>query len=42
MQASEEAVVSALVAAETTVGIDGHRSPGLPNEQLAALFAGDE
>ena len=40
MQATEEAVVSALVAADTTVGIDGHVSPGLPNEQVAALFAG--
>ena len=39
MQATEEAVVSALVAAETTVGVDGRRSPGLPNEQVAALFA---
>ncbi len=42
VQATEEAVVSALVAAETTVGIDGHVSPGLPNEQVAALFAGRE
>jgi L-aminopeptidase/D-esterase-like protein len=40
VQATEEAVVSALVAAETTVGVDGHLSPGLPNEQVAALFAG--
>jgi D-aminopeptidase len=39
VQAAEEAVVCALVAGETTVGIDGHRSPGLPNEQVAALFA---
>ncbi len=40
VQATEEAVVSALVAAETTVGIDGHLSPGMPNDQVAALFAG--
>lgn len=40
VQATEEAVVGALVAGETTVGIDGHRSPGLPNEQVAAVFAG--
>ncbi len=40
VQATEEAVVSALVAAETTVGIDGHRSPGLPSDQVAALFPG--
>jgi len=39
VQSTEEAVVSALVAAETMVGIDGHRSPGLPNDQVAALFA---
>jgi L-aminopeptidase/D-esterase-like protein len=39
VQASEEAVVAALVAGETTVGIDGHRSPGLPSERVAALFA---
>jgi D-aminopeptidase len=39
VQASEEAVIGALVAAETMVGIDGHRSPGMPNEQIAALFS---
>ncbi len=39
VQATEEAVVNALVAAETTVGIDGHRSPALPHEDVSALFA---
>jgi len=38
VQATEEAVVGALVAGETMVGIDGHRSPGLPNDEVAALF----
>jgi D-aminopeptidase len=39
VQATEEAVVNALIAAETMVGADGRRSPGLPGEQVAALFA---
>ncbi|HEY1711944.1 MAG TPA: P1 family peptidase [Solirubrobacteraceae bacterium] len=39
VQATEEAVVNALVGAETMVGIDGHRSPALPHAALAALIA---
>ncbi len=34
VQATEEAVVNALVAADTMVGRDGHRSPGFPREIL--------
>ncbi|MFC6704781.1 P1 family peptidase [Flexivirga alba] len=34
VQATEEAVVNALVAADTMIGRDGHRSPGFPNEIL--------
>lgn len=34
VQATEEAVVNALVAADTMIGRDGHRSPGFPNEVL--------
>lgn len=40
MQASEEAVIGALLAGETMVGIDGRRSSDLPGEQVAAIFAG--
>jgi L-aminopeptidase/D-esterase-like protein len=34
VQATEEAVVNVLVAAETMVGRDGHRSPGFPVDVL--------
>ncbi|WP_281276221.1 P1 family peptidase [Flexivirga caeni] len=34
VQATEEAVVNALVAADTMIGRDGHRSPGFPNDVL--------
>lgn len=34
VQATEEAVVNVLVAADTMIGRDGHRSPGFPNEVL--------
>jgi len=37
VQATEEAVVNSLVAAGEMVGRDGHRSPGLPREQVAGL-----
>jgi D-aminopeptidase len=37
-QATEEAVLNALVAAETMVGRDGHRSPALPTDALAELL----
>ena len=39
VQATEEAVVNALVGAETMVGIDGHRSPALPHDELVALLS---
>jgi D-aminopeptidase len=38
VQATEEAVANALVAAETMNGRDGHRSPGLPRDQVAELM----
>jgi D-aminopeptidase len=38
VQATEEAVANALAAGETMTGRDGHRSPGLPRDQVAALF----
>ena len=34
VQATEEAIVNALVAGETMVGIDGHRVIGLPHDRL--------
>jgi D-aminopeptidase len=36
VEATEEAVVNVLVAAETMVGRDGHRSPGFPESVLRA------
>jgi L-aminopeptidase/D-esterase-like protein len=39
VQATEEAVLNALVAARTMVGRDGHRSPGLPADLLPELLA---
>lgn len=38
VQAVEEAVLNALVANETMIGRDGHRSPGLPRDRLVALL----
>jgi D-aminopeptidase len=38
VQATEEAVFNVLCAAETMVGIDGHRSPALPVDAVAALL----
>jgi D-aminopeptidase len=38
VQATEEAVLNVLCAAETMVGIDGHRSPGLPLDAVRALL----
>ena len=38
VQATEEAVANALVANEEMTGRDGHRSPALPRDQVAALF----
>jgi L-aminopeptidase/D-esterase-like protein len=34
VQATEEAIVNAMVAAETMVGADGHRVEALPHERL--------
>ena len=39
MQATEEAVVNALVAAETMTGRGGLRVEALPHEPLRALMA---
>lgn len=38
VQATEEAVANSLAAGEDMTGRDGHRSPGLPREQVARLF----
>jgi L-aminopeptidase/D-esterase-like protein len=38
VQATEEAVANALTAAESMTGRDGHRSPGLPRDQVAELM----
>ena len=38
VQATEEAIVNAMVAADTMVGIDGHRVAGIPHDRLRALF----
>ena len=40
VEATEEAVLNVLVAAETMVGIEGHRSPGLPVHAVRALLSG--
>jgi D-aminopeptidase len=34
VQATEEAIVNAMVASDTMTGIDGHRVIGLPHDQL--------
>jgi len=39
VEAVEEAVLNVLVAGRTTVGRDGHRSPGFPVERLPELLA---
>ncbi len=39
VQATEEAVVNALVANEDMTGRDGHRTPALPREQVADILA---
>jgi len=38
VQATEEAIVNALVAAETMVGINGNTVPALPTDQLRAIL----
>jgi L-aminopeptidase/D-esterase-like protein len=37
VQATEEAVVNALVANEEMTGRDGHRTPALPRDRVAEL-----
>ena len=39
VQATEEAIVNALVAAETMVGINGNTAQALPKDQLRAILA---
>jgi len=41
VQATEEAVANALVANEEMTGRDGHRTPALPRDRVAALFRAD-
>ena len=38
VEATEEAIVNAMVGAKTMVGIDGHRVIGLPHEQLIQVL----
>jgi D-aminopeptidase len=40
VQAAEEAVANAIVANEDMTGRDGHRTPALPRDRVAALLAG--
>jgi D-aminopeptidase len=39
VQATEEAIVNALVGGETMVGIDGHRVLGLPHDRLREILS---
>ena len=39
VQATEEAVINALVAGRDMTGADGHRIPGLPSARVAALIS---
>jgi D-aminopeptidase len=38
VQATEEAIVNALIAAETMTGVDGHRVTAIPHERLRAVM----
>jgi len=38
VQATEEAIVNAMIGAETMTGIDGHRVIALPHDQLRAVL----
>ena len=38
VQATEEAIVNALVAAETMTGIDGHKVIALPHDRLKQVL----
>mgnify|MGYP001817068772 CR=1 FL=1 len=42
VQATEEAIVNAMVVAETVVGASGFRVNEMPEEQVRALFATDD
>ncbi|WP_042543353.1 DmpA family aminopeptidase [Leucobacter komagatae] len=42
IEATEEAIVNAMLAAETMVGINGVVRHALPHDQLVALFSGDQ
>ncbi len=39
VEATEEAIVNALVAAETMAGVNGNTAPALPHDQLRAVLA---
>jgi L-aminopeptidase/D-esterase-like protein len=39
VQATEEAIVNAMVAAEDMTGVDGRRIRALPHDQLRAVLA---
>jgi D-aminopeptidase len=38
VQATEEAIVNAMVAADTMTGADGHRAPGIPHDRLKQIL----
>jgi L-aminopeptidase/D-esterase-like protein len=38
VEATEEAIVNAMVGAQTMTGIDGHTVPGLPHQQLQEVL----
>ncbi len=40
VQATEEAILNAMLAAETVTGINGYRVPALPHERLREIMAG--
>ena len=39
VQATEEAIVNAMVAAQDMTGVDGHHVRALPHDQLRAVLA---
>ncbi len=38
VEATEEAIVNAMVAAKTTVGVNGHKAIGLPHDKLVSVL----
>ncbi len=42
VQATEEAIVNAMVAAETVVGVSGLRVAELPEDQIRVIFEDDD